>query len=151
VIAVNGMLIVVTQPWAVPQFEKLGRYRVIPWAALVFGAGFAVHSLAHTALAHVGAIACWTLGEVALFPLCNAVVADLAPDHLRGRYQGAYWMAWMSANVVGPPLGLFALDHAGARGWGIGIVCAGIAAATALVGLRERMRKHVESTVTAAN
>ena len=38
------------------------------------------------------AIAIWTLGEIAHLPTANAVVADMAPTKLRGRYRGC--TAW---------------------------------------------------------
>lgn len=142
VIALNGLLIVLTQPWIVPLFERLGRYRVMPIAALLFGCGFAIHAAASSVPGHVAAIVLWTLGEVALFPLCNATIADIAPAHLRGRYQGAYWMAWAVANVAGPPLGLFALERGGALGWGAFIASSGVLASLALVAVGGRVRAH---------
>ena len=105
VVSIIGLLIVLVQPWLVPRLELWGRYRVIPLAALLFCGGFALHAHADHALAHLAVIAVWTLGEVAIFPLCNAVVSELAPENARGRYQGLYWMAWACSNVAGPPLG----------------------------------------------
>lgn len=142
VIAVNGMLIAVVQPWLVPRFELMGRYRVMPCAALVFGLGFAVHALVGSSAGHVLAVSVWTLGEIALFPLCNAAVADIAPEHLRGRYQGAYWMAFATANVVGPPAGLAVHAAFGSVGWGACLGMSGALAAVALgvVGAQARGR-----------
>ncbi len=142
VMAINGMLIVVGQPWLVPRFERLGRYRVLPCAALVFGLGFALHAVAGSSAGHVLAVSVWTLGEIALFPLCNAAVADLAPEHLRGRYQGTYWMAFATANVVGPPAGLAVLGAFGDLGWGAGLGLAGVLAAFAFVVVGMQMRKR---------
>lgn len=140
IIAVNGMLIAVAQPWLVPRFERLGRYRVLPWAAVVFGGGFALHAAGSTVLQHVLAISVWTLGEIALFPLCNAAVADLAPEHLRGRYQGAYWMALATANVVGPPFGLGVLRYFGTAGWGAFVAILGCLAGLAFAVVGSRIR-----------
>lgn len=141
VIAVNGMLIAVLQPWLVPRFERLGRYRVLPFAAILFGGGFALHAIGGSVAGHLTAIAVWTLGEIALFPLCNAAVADVAPEEQRGRYQGAYWMAFAGANVVGPPLGLGALAEFGVEGWGALVGVAGILAAIALAAVGVRMQR----------
>ncbi len=144
IVALNGLLIVLTQPWVVPLFERLGRMRVLPCAALLFGAGFATHAVADGALGHALAIALWTSGEVALFPLCNALVADISPERFRGRCQGAYWMAWAAAYVVGPSLGLAVLDSSGVHGWGLGIAGIGLAATAALVVVGVRVTRHAD-------
>ncbi|MEZ5966715.1 MAG: MFS transporter [Planctomycetota bacterium] len=140
IIAVNGMLIVVLQPFLVPRLEHMGRYRVLPWAAVVFGVGFACHALVAASFGHVLVVCVWTCGEIALFPLCNAAVADLAPEHLRGRYQGAYWMAFASANVIGPPIGLGLLESLGSVGWASYVAAAGLLSALAFTVVGARIR-----------
>lgn len=144
VIALNGLLIALLQPWLVPHFEVLGRYRVLPCAAVAFGTGFVLHAFGDSVYEHAGALVVWTLGEIALFPLCNAAVADLAPEQRRGRYQGAYWMAFAIANVAGPKAGALLLASAGERGWSLGVAAAGLAggAALALVGVRVRRQRN---------
>jgi dipeptide/tripeptide permease len=37
----------------------------------------------------------WTLGEIIYAPVASACVADIAPKHLRGRYQGAWVLTWV--------------------------------------------------------
>ncbi|MCY3004311.1 MAG: MFS transporter, partial [Planctomycetota bacterium] len=131
VMALNGALIAVAQPWLVPRFEKLGRALVLPWTALLFMLGFAGHALAGSIGGHAAFIVVWTAGEIALFPLCNSFVADLAPPHLRGRYLGAYWLAWTLANLIGPPLGLQLLKS-GEPFWALLPLVGAIAAPLAL-------------------
>jgi MFS family permease len=147
--ALNGLLIVLVQPWLVPLLEQWGRYRVIPLAALLFCWGFALHAFADHALGHVAALACWTLGEVAIFPLCNAVVSDLAPESARGRYQGLYWMAWAAASVGGPPLGLYLLYVHGQLGWALALVALGLVACVALCVMARQIRAHREARAEA--
>lgn len=128
-LALNGLIIVIAQPRLVPVFESWGRARVLPWMAGLFGIAFATHAIVEAPLAHALVLALWTFSEIAVFPLCNALVADLAPEHLRGNYHGLYWMAWASANVVGPTLGLQVLEHLGRHGWGALLALVGLAAA----------------------
>jgi MFS family permease len=42
----------------------------------------------------------WTLGEIIYAPVASAYVADIAPEHLRGRYQGAWGLTWGLAFVL---------------------------------------------------
>lgn len=44
------------------------------------------------------------LGETALAPTMPALVNDLAPERLRGRYNGALALAWTSGFIAGPLL-----------------------------------------------
>lgn len=64
---------------------------------------------------YAAAIVVWTLAEIAILPTSSAVVADLAPADLRGRYQGLYSMAWGLASSLGPLVGGLVLAGPGAR------------------------------------
>jgi len=44
----------------------------------------------------------WTLGEIVYAPVANAYVADIAPEHLRGRYQGMFGMSFSIGLVLSP-------------------------------------------------
>jgi MFS family permease len=44
----------------------------------------------------------WTLGEIITAGLGAAIVADLAPPSMRGRYSGAYGAIWACAYLLGP-------------------------------------------------
>ena len=58
-------------------------------------------------MALLGTVAIWTLGEVISAPVAYAYLADIAPEHLRGRYQGVYELAWGFGGVAGPAVGAF--------------------------------------------
>jgi predicted MFS family arabinose efflux permease len=51
------------------------------------------------------------LGECFQGPTQGALVADLAPPRLRGRYMALSTMSWEIGFVVGPAIGGFVLDH----------------------------------------
>jgi len=50
------------------------------------------------------------IGETALSPTLPAIVNDLAPDDLRGRYNGVSALGWTTGFFVGPAVAGFALD-----------------------------------------
>jgi MFS family permease len=52
----------------------------------------------------VSAMALFGVGETLMSPTMPAIVNDLAPDELRGRYNGVYTLAWTSGFMVGPAL-----------------------------------------------
>lgn len=139
--SVNGILVILLQPWIAAAVSTRDGSRVLALAWLVYGAGFALHGAAsdHWAIGlavHGFAIAVWTLGEITESPVRSAMVAALAPADARGRYQGATVMAWGAAYFVGPRLGTYVWEYASPTAlWlgclGLGIVGAGAVLATA--------------------
>ena len=89
-IAINGVLIVVLQPFAGELIRDRSRPLVLALASLAIGVGFGLNAWVGTALGYAGAIPVWTIGEILFAPASTSLVADLAPAHLRGRYQGAF-------------------------------------------------------------
>jgi len=72
----------------------------------------------------------WSVGEMVAAPVGYAYVADIAPEHLRGRYQGAYGTAWGVGSVTGPALGTLLFAHSPTLLWA---VCGVLGAAAAVI------------------
>lgn len=130
VIALNGVLIVLVQPLLLPRLARAARPRVLAAGCLLLGAGFGTEGLSTAALGYALPLLVWTLGEILLSAVGPAVIADLAPAHLRGRYQGVFGLAFGIAFMVGPALGALLLSGAGART--LFSACGAAAAAAAL-------------------
>ncbi|WP_370371728.1 MDR family MFS transporter [Catenulispora sp. GP43] len=118
VAALNGILIGVLQ---LPMTTWMRRYThgsVLAASSFLMGAGFAVPLLisvvGHPMGVYAGSVAVWTIAEIGSTPPQMALGADLAPAHLRGRYQGMSTLAWSVAGIVGPLLGGWALSAIGA-------------------------------------
>ncbi|MGZ8747886.1 MAG: MFS transporter [Mycobacterium sp.] len=79
----------------------------VAWSlALLFGyAGDGWFAVAGFILAMV----VFGIAETALSPTLPAIVNDLAPDHLRGRYNGVSALGWTTGFFVGPAIAGFAL------------------------------------------
>lgn len=105
--AVNTAMIAIFQLWVIKKLEKLPRARglaiamafwALAWAALAM-AGIS-HGLAVPAI-----IVCqfiFAIGEMVWSPILPAVVNQLAPDHLRGRYNSASTNTWQIGMIMGP-------------------------------------------------
>ena len=63
----------------------------------------------------------WTLGEILFAAVSSAIIADLAPPHLRGRYGGLYGMAFSLASLSARRRGSGLL---GLASWSPWLVCA---------------------------
>ena len=104
-ISLNGLAIVVLE---LPLTSITQRTPTIPTLALgslLVGLGFALNAWAETLAAFAVTVFIWTIGEIVYAPVASAYVADIAPTHLRGRYQGAWDLTWGLAFMLGPGLG----------------------------------------------
>jgi MFS family permease len=71
----------------------------------LIGVGFGLTAFSHALLPLLGTVAVWSLGEMIAAPVAFAYVADIAPPHLRARYQGVYGLFFESGTVTGPAIG----------------------------------------------
>jgi MFS family permease len=114
----NTLVIVVLQLLVLQRIEGLRRTRVIVvmsavWAAswmLLAASGIAPGTVAAT-LFVAACASVFALGETLLQPTMPAILNDLAPHHLRGRYNALMAGAFQSAAIVGPAAAGFLIGH----------------------------------------
>ena len=129
IIGLNGIIIILAQPWLTTRFAKADGSRVLAVAALLAGGGMAVHGLGAALAIQLTAVLIWTFGEILQSPFYSSTVATLASPATRGRYQGVLGMSFGLGAMVGPPAGALAVDVLGATGpW---LCCAILGVATA--------------------
>jgi MFS family permease len=129
VMGTNGLLIILLQPVLTGWVAARDPSRVLAISSALYGVGIALHGLAPVLAVHFCAVAIWTLAEILEAPTRSSVVAALAPEHARGRYQGALVMAWGAAQLVGPTLGTWVWQAVSPGAlWG---ACLGLGAITA--------------------
>ena len=83
---------------------------------MLLGLGFFLTLFARSIPAYAATVLLWTLGEIAFNAVGPALVADLAPVHLRGRYNGVFGTSFGAAALVAPIIGTLTLEHLG-EGW----------------------------------
>lgn len=98
----NGVLIVLLQPWLTALMKRWPRPMTLAVSSVFVGAGFGLNAFASTLPHFMGTVAVWTIGEILMAGTNSSLVSDLSPTHLRGRYQGAFSLAWSTAMVVAP-------------------------------------------------
>lgn len=128
-----------------PVARWLGRYthvQALSLAALGFAAGFvgiwAAGGLAGSALlVAIAGLGAFTLGMTAYLPSASTLVADMAPEALRGTYLSVNSLCWAFGYALGPPLGGVALDAstAAARGFWLVLAASALGAIALLQGL----------------
>ena len=127
-VAVNGIAIIVVQPLLNPWLARWDNSVVLAMGCLILGAGYGLTSLAGPLWSYAGTVFVWTLGEILVASVGQAIVADLAPAHLRGRYSGLWGIAWSGGFLLAPLVGTRLLAVGAPVLW---LSCAALCAAAA--------------------
>jgi MFS family permease len=117
--AANTLVIVVLQLFVLRRIEGRRRTRVIAvmgvvWACswLLLGFSGLVPGTLGAALLVAACASMFAFGETLLQPTIPALVNDLAPDHLRGRYNALSSAAFQLAAVIAPAISGVLIGHA---------------------------------------
>lgn len=116
--AANTLVIVVLQLVVLQRIEGRRRTRVIAvmsvvWAAawLLLGATGTVSGTWGATLLVAACASVFAFGETLLQPTIPALVNELAPDELRGRYNALSSGAFQLAAIIAPPIAGFLVAH----------------------------------------
>lgn len=115
------------------------------WKALALGAlltaiGSGMFGFASGAPLVVAGMAVWTFGEMMFFPQASAYVAEIAPQHRRGQYMGAYAISFGFAFVIAPWLGTSSYARFGGKSLWIAVFVVGFVAAFILTRITTEQR-----------
>ncbi|MCW2855987.1 MAG: major facilitator superfamily 1 [Marmoricola sp.] len=116
--ACNTLVIVLLQLVVLQRIEGHRRTRVVVVMSIVWATSWALLGASGiapgTATATFFVAACasvFALGETLLQPTIPAIINDLAPDHLRGRYNALSSGSFQSASILGPIVAGFLIGH----------------------------------------
>jgi MFS family permease len=152
-IAFNTFTIIVAQLFVLGGVRRKSRSMLLGLVGLLWGASWllATSSLAVGALAAVCLLCLgqvfFATGETIWQPAAPAMVNDLAPEHLRGRYNALVGLIWGVAGALGAPIaGLFFQFHAG-RAWTIVLAAGAILGGVGLTTMRRVLTPEEDGRV----
>lgn len=131
VVSLNGALIVFFELGLTRFTRRFPPRRVMAVGYVLCAAGFALNALARSVVGLVACMLVFTLGEMIAMPTSSAYLADLAPQHMRGRYMGASGLTWALALITGPACGLKLFASSPAMYWA-GCAALGVFAAAVI-------------------
>lgn len=116
---VNCAVIVLAQFWVMNRVSGRRRTRVLVATAVIWGVAWVVFGstglVPGSVAAIVGVIAFqglfFALGETLMQSAFPALTNDMAPDHLRGRYNAINSASFQTGAIIGPVLAGFLLEH----------------------------------------
>lgn len=131
-LSTSGLLVAATEIPATSLTARLPPRRAMAGGFLVIGLAFGCLGFAGGFAALLAVVVVATAGEVLSMPIAGAYVADLAPDDMRGRYQGLLGAAAALGVTAAPAVG------GGLWGWRPGaayavFALAGVVAAVAVL------------------
>ena len=91
----------------------LDKLAVLSLASICLGVGLAGAAFAPKGLVTAACILLVSAGSMLLVPIAPALVSQMAPAELRGRYMGAWTLVWMTGTALAPIFGGLALDDLG--------------------------------------
>jgi MFS family permease len=103
--AVNPATVILAQPLVMRLVDRL---RVVPTMAAsvaLIGAGFGLTAFADTIPLFALTVLVWTIGEIGFNAVGPALIVEIAPPELRGRYSGLIGTAFGAAALIGPLAG----------------------------------------------
>lgn len=153
--AVNTATIVLLQFFVLRRISGHRRTRVLVVMTVLWAAAWLVLGLTGlvpgTAAAAFGVLAfnfVFALGETLLQPTIPAITNDMAPDHLRGRYNAVNAGAFQTGTILGPVAAGFMLNHGWSWGF-VGLIVAGCALMGVLALVLERSISPTVNGITA--
>lgn len=130
VIALNAVLIVLVTVPLTRRLQHVPSSLLLSVSAVFVGVGFGSTAFASTVPAYAGTVVLWTIGELLGSAIGPAVVADLSPKAMRGRYQGMFTFTFSFASLAAPVGGGWVYDRFG--GSTLWAACAAVSLAGAV-------------------
>ena len=132
--ALNAIMVVLLQ---FPITRITDRYRRLQMQMMALGAflyalGFGAKGFVGTLPLFASSVVIWTLGEMVIAPVSTVLVADIAPETMRGRYIGVFGLTWGIGYGLGPTLGGAIMDNLDGRYIWYASLILGLMAAAAL-------------------
>jgi len=111
ILALNAAMVVLLQ---FPITRQITRYRplvIMAAGTLLYAIGFAMYGFVGSFVLFMLAMVIITIGEMFVSPVGQSIVAQLAPEAMRGRYMAAFGFSWMIPFMIGPMMAGLVLDN----------------------------------------
>jgi MFS family permease len=141
----NTTTIVVAQLWVLNRIERRSRTRVMGVVAafwfifwIILESTLAIPAAASIPMLCLAMIV-FAIGETMLQPVGSAIVNDIAPEHLRGRYNAAAGLSWGISSSLAPAItALYFALHLG-NWWPLGTGLAALVGGFMMMDLRRHI------------
>jgi MFS family permease len=111
IISLNAAMVVLFQFWITRRLEKQKPMLMMAAGTALYAIGFAMYGFVTTYVMFALAMVIITIGEMVVSPFSQALVAQFAPEEMRGRYMAVFGISWGAGFAIGPFLAGLVLDN----------------------------------------
>ena len=111
ILSLNAAMVVVFQLWLTRRMEGQKPMQMMALGTALYAIGFAMYGFTASYFLFLVAMVIITVGEMIVSPVAQSVVADFAPEAMRGRYNAVFSISWGLAFAAGPYLAGLILDN----------------------------------------
>jgi MFS family permease len=121
---------------------------------ILYAIGFAMYGFTNVYWEFLAAMVVITIGEMVIAPVAQTLIANIAPEDMRGRYMAASYLGWGIAASVGPLAAGIIVDNYNPNWvwYAGGIICSMVALGYFILKTRvgERFQPRATSKATSA-
>ncbi|MBI9071244.1 MAG: MFS transporter [Melioribacteraceae bacterium] len=125
-LGLNAIFLVIVEMPLIHKLENFNTLKVIAIGSLFMFGGYALTSLNTSYIYLAFTVIVWTIGEMLVFPLVAAFIANRAADNNRGRYMGMFSFTFSLSFIIGPILGMWIYEQFGSSNLWMSIGLLGI-------------------------
>jgi len=101
-LSINAILVVLFQFWVTRRLQNYRPFLMMAAGSLLYAIGFAMYGFVPTFSLFIVAMIVITIGEMVVSPFQQSLVANFAPEDMRGRYMAVSGLSWSISFTVGP-------------------------------------------------
>lgn len=102
ILSLNAGMVVLFQFWITRHIKNLPPLIVMALGTSLYAIGFSMYGIVSSYALFMLAMVIITIGEMFVAPVGQALVANLAPEDMRGRYMAVYGFSWTIPAALGP-------------------------------------------------
>jgi len=128
-LSLNAAMVVLFQFMVTKYVKRIHQLKVMMIGNLFYAFGFGLFGFTNQYWQFILAMVIITIGEMVISPVIQTLIANLAPDDMRGRYSAAFHTGWGIAAAIGPLAAGLVLDNLNPNiiWWAGGIICTVVA------------------------
>jgi len=153
ILSLNAAMVVLFQFAITRRIRKYRPLAMMAVGTLLYAVGFGMYGFASAYVLFLVAMVIITIGEMIVAPISQALVAQLAPEDMRGRYMAIFGFSWVIPSTIGPLLAGLIMDNTDPRWVWYAAGLVGLIAAVWFVLLQRRVQhragRSAEGSVSA--
>ena len=109
--SMNATLVVLLQFWVTRRVSARPPLLMMGLGTAFYMVGFTLFGVVSTWIYFAAAMVLVTIGEMIVIPVSQSLVAQFAPDDMRGRYMAIFGLSWGIPQMIGPSAAGLIMDY----------------------------------------